>query len=500
MHIIHSWRPLTELIKSFSMKKLLIHLLALLSLTASAQSDITWLNGMNIAVTSFGNKHPRIALDRSGNPLVVWGRLSDQSVFFSRWNGTSFSTPLKVNPSWMQVATATWQGPQIASKGDTVYIVVKRWPEAYDTNHIYIFTSFNGGQSFKNPVELAIIGDSLSRFPTVETDADGQPMVAYMKFNPSMLETRWVVMKSSDFGASFSPAVKASGWGGSAEVCDCCPGALVCSGNNCAMLYRNNNANIRDSWLGLSTNKAGSFTTGWNIDNNNWMVMSCPSTGPDGIFIGDTLYSVFASGASGIFLSYLSKSSLSAASWVKTEGLTASIPGMNQQNFPRIASSGNAIGIVWKQIVNGSVHLPILFTSDISAGFPPAFDTVDVDDITNADIAISDGMVHVIWEDDISGTVKYRKGSYPVAPVAIPEKSQSAFEVFPNPVDGYLSITTPSGTPFSIEVINVKGEIIYSAECKQMTTEISTLSFPQGLYFVNLKSTGRNLTYRLIKQ
>src|ERR1035437_711952 len=117
------------------MKKILTYFILLLSFSGFAQSAITWTAGMNVSANSYGNLHPRMVVDHSGNPMIIWGRMSDASIFFSRWNGTAFTIPVKLNPSWISIATASWMGPDIASKGDTVYVVMKRTPEATDTNH-----------------------------------------------------------------------------------------------------------------------------------------------------------------------------------------------------------------------------------------------------------------------------------------------------------------------------------------------------------------------------
>ncbi len=399
------------------MKKLLLLTFVFLTIFASAQSGITWGMGMDIANSSHSNMHPRITLDAAGNPLVIWGRMSDESVLFSRWNGTMFTAPVALNSGGMTVATASWMGPDIASKGDTVYVVWRQTPESMDTSkHIFIARSFNGGVSFSAPVQVDNIGDSVSRFPTVSIDATGNPMVAFMKFNMSFGASRWVVAKSTDYGNTFSIDTKASGWGGSTEVCDCCPGALVLSGNTSAMLYRNNNSNIRDIWTGISTNGNTSFTSGFNVDNHNWSLSSCPSSGPDGVIIGDTLYSVFMNGASVNYRTYLSKSSLSSGAANSVSNLTGAITGLTQQNYPRIASYGNAMAIVWKQTVSGVAQLPILFTNNIAIGFPATYDTVDLSNITNSDVAIANGKIFVVWEDDNSGTVKYRTGTYTQSP------------------------------------------------------------------------------------
>ncbi|MBL7948096.1 MAG: exo-alpha-sialidase, partial [Bacteroidia bacterium] len=259
------------------MKLYLTFWIVLFHLSTTAQ--ITWTGAGEVATDTCSNMHPRISLDAAGNPLVVWGRMNDQTAFFSRWTGSAFSAPVILNPPWMPVATASWMGPDIASHGDTVYVVVKRIPESADTNRIFLFTSFDGGASFHNAVELGFIADSISRFPAVTTDASGNPLVAFMKFNASFLDSRWVVTRSSDYGTTFSPDTKASGWGGSAEVCDCCPGEIISNGNTCVMLYRDNNANLRDSWAGISADNAISFTNGCAVDDNNWVIAACPASG-----------------------------------------------------------------------------------------------------------------------------------------------------------------------------------------------------------------------------
>lgn len=486
------------------MRRILLLSLICMSTVVSAQSDITWSMGMDISTNTYGNMHPRMALDGIGNPLVVWGKMSDESVYFSKWNGTMFTTPVKLNPSWMTIATASWQSADIASHGNTVYVVVKRTPEVSDTNRIFIFTSFNAGVSFNNPVELGFIADSISRFPTVTTDATGNPIVAFMKFNSTFGDSRWVVTKSSDYGNTFSIDIKASGWGSSSEVCDCCPGAIISEGNSCAMMYRNNNANIRDSWTGISNDNATSFTSGFALENNNWMLMSCPSSGPDGVIIGDTLYSTFMNGGSGDYRTYLSKSSISAGAMSSVTTLTGSITGLSQQNFPRIANDGNAMAIVWKQTVSGAAQLPILFTNDIANGFPASSDTVDLDNITNADVAMSNGKVYVVWQDDASGTVKYRIGTYSPIVTGINEESEYNFSIYPNPATDKLNIASPHNKILSINIFNSLGENIYSVQATS-NLQIETSNFANGLYFIQVipmasGTQNKFFTQKFIKQ
>ncbi|MES2590214.1 MAG: T9SS type A sorting domain-containing protein [Bacteroidota bacterium] len=467
------------------------------------QAQITWEStDMDISNNSFGNMHPRLAKDRMGNPLVVWGRMSDKSVMFSRWNGTGFTTPMRLNPSGMDVATASWMGPDIASHGDTVYVIVKRTPEVTDTNYIYIIRSFDGGQNFVAPVRVDMIADSISRFPTIATDPLGNPLVAFMKFNSSFFESRWVVTKSADFGNTFSTDVLASGWDGSTEVCDCCPGSIVSDGNNSAVLYRNNNSNIRDSWMGVSTDNSSTYTAGCALEDNDWMIMACPSTGPDGIIIGDTLHSVFVNGASGDYLIYYSKASLSNVSMNSVNPIASNIAGLTQQNYPRIEKNGNAVGIVWKQVVNGSSELALLFTNDISMGFPQSPDTVDLGDVTNTDVIINNENIFVVWQDDNSNTVKFRMGSYNPSTAKVNKINlEETLSINPNPATNSITIETNFGESL-LSVHDLLGKEILNKQISHsennITIDIS--SWNKGIYMVTIQLKDKSLIQKIIKE
>lgn len=474
-----------------------IYLLFVLASAASisrAQNEITWGTGMNVATSSTGNDHPRMDVTRSGDPLIIWN--NSGKAMFSRWNGTAFTAPVVLNPLTMNVAGADWMGPDIAAHGDTLYVVFKQTPEASDTCHIYCVHSYNAGASFSPPVRVDYINDSISRFPTVTTDDSGNPIIGFMKFDPSFNDARWVVVRSADFGKTFSIDVKASGWSNVAStVCDCCPGAIICSGNNVAMLYRDNNSNIRDSWAGISFDKAISFAGGMNIDQKSWNIPACPSTGPDGIIIGDTLYSTFMSGASGKSLVYFGRASLSAISSTPAISLAATVPGMTLQNYPRIASDGTALAVVWKQVVSGSDQCVLRFAGNIANGLPAAYDTVDLNNITNADVSIRKGNIFVVWQDDNSGTVKYRKGTFASVTDSEEDALQASFSIFPNPASLTVNILFKKNID-DVRVEDFLGRSIYRGKPEEKNISIDVGK--AGIYFVTVISDGKKYTKKLV--
>ena len=97
-----------------------------------------------------------------------------------------------------------------------------------------------------------------------------------------------MVNKSNDFGNSFVGAVEASHLS-PGEPCDCCKSSLVIDNDNIYLLYRNNDNNVRNSFVAKSSNGGLSFDTYTDLDDFNWIVSSCPATTPKGIINNDSL-------------------------------------------------------------------------------------------------------------------------------------------------------------------------------------------------------------------
>ena len=480
------------------MKYLFLLFIFCAALFASAQT-LTWSAPLDVAMSMYGNQHPRVVLDGSGNPLLLWGD-SDKAMF-SRWNGTSFSTPVQVSPMPIQIFAQSWAGPDIAAKGDTVYVIYKQSPE--EVNHIFIVRSLDGGMTFSAPVQVDNIGTNVSRFPTLTVDNMGNPIVAFMKFDAGFGNARWVVSKSNDLGNTFMPDALASDWSGG-DVCDCCPAAIVSEGSNVAMLYRDNASNIRDSWAGLSTNGGTSFSNGWNIDEQNWMIMSCPSTGPDGVIVGDSLYSVFMNGANSSRV-YWSASSLSTLQKTPTQPLTGNITGLATQNYPRIASAGNALAIAWKQRVSNADQLVLRFTNNIANGLPDTLNMVAMAGVTNTDVVVNNGNIFVVWEDENSGTVKYRKATFTPLTSAISATQNNDFQLIasPNPASNDWKITGNSQLNMTkMALFNSMGEqILFNTIGKQtdVSTTIDNSELPKGVYILTVTNRQGSQNIRLIK-
>jgi hypothetical protein len=448
-----------------------------------AQTGITWSVPITVAGSEYDNLRPRLAADAAGNAMVLWGDGTGDNAYFSKWNGSAFTTPVKINPESADVFVSDWAGPDLASKGDTVYAVYKQDPEDYTP--AYIVRSFDGGASFSTPFAVEDIADSISRFPVVAVNTSGNPVVAFMKFNADFLDSRWSVAVSNDYGSTFFVDVRASGYEED-EVCDCCPGSLAIADNTIAMLYRNNKNNYRNMWAGISTNHGISFPAGIPVDDSNWTLNICPSSGPDGVIIADTLYTVFMSGAGGANRVYLSTTSLSNPESSSTKLLAEDIADLNSQNYPKIAHHDSALAIVWKQVVNNDAQIAFLYNDNLQDGFPVGVEVIAAstsNNLNNPDVFISNGKIHVVWQNNANNTIQYISGDYTLTGIQPAIVLQQDIEVYPNPASGILSINIAAE---SVKLFDLNGQQT-DAPYYPASKSIDVTSLLNGMYIMQIQ-------------
>ncbi|MBR9921155.1 MAG: T9SS type A sorting domain-containing protein [Bacteroidetes bacterium] len=479
----------------------LVFLLIVAELPTTLSAQINWGDPINVAPGSFGSNRPRICTNANNIPVIIWG--GSGNLWMSRYTGSEFTEPAQLNPDGTTIAEAYWMGPDIASHGDTLFVVYKETPEGDPDSHIWCRRSVDGGQNFEAPVKVENTGTDKSRFPVVTTDQDGHPVVGFMRFNDSFGEARWVVSRSNDHGLSFEPDILASGWSDpDSEVCDCCPGAISTEGNTIAMMYRDNNSNIRDSWAGLSYDNGDSFSAGMNIDQQNWMIMSCPSTGPDGFLHNDTLHAVFMNAASGTSRVFYNASNANTAEGSPGILLTDDIDNLALQNFPRIDQAGQMAAIVWTQVVAGKSELAFNFTENISVGLDANYDLLSLNNVDNADLSLTQDQVYVVWQTN-SGGLKFLKGD--ISSTSSIEEGGAGFDLLiaPNPTSNRLNIQ--SNTPITsgtISLFDARGNLVFIREIQDelsLNAEIDLSQLPPGLFYLDFKTDLGRLVKKVVK-
>ncbi len=202
-------------------------------------------------------------------------------------------------------------------------------------------------------------------------------------------------------------------------------------------------------------------------------------------------------------LVYYNKASLTDMSCQEASSMTEYVNGL-LQNYPRIANYGSAVAMLWQHSMNFSSQLGLYFTSDVTKGFPEDYDTVAFSNVINADVALSKDRIFVVWQDNNSGTVKYKSGRYETRVGVKDQNSFSLLNIYPNPsLEDWTISGTANSAMISLELLDVKGRIIFStnmpAPGNQFQVTIPNDELPIGIYFLRITDSSTTAVREVVK-
>ncbi len=437
--------------------------------------------------TGYNNLRPRISLTQNDVPVVIWGTSGTNPLYISRYNGSSFNLPIAVTPSGVDPYCANWTGPDIVSFGDDVWIVFDADINGY---RVYTMKSLDGGDSFGDTV---VVGDysGYNRFSSIGIDDNGNPMVVFMDHDLGWTNPNYVVSNSSDGGMSWNNAVSASNSVTNNEVCDCCPAEIISSDNIQTVLFRNNNNNIRDVWASTSNNGGISFN-GIDVDISSWYINACPSSAPHGLIRGDTLLSTWMSSGSGLTRVILGTSNILTGS-VQNIEIDPNISNSVIQNYPRIAGDDSVFGIVYQEYSSGSYDVYMSYSFDGTSNIETTGVLVN-DEVLgvqiNPDIVYSNGIFHIVFQDDKTNTVKYLTATISGVDIPLRNKNNS-ISIYPNPSNGKVYVEIPDflfEKSIEIKISDITGKFYESTLIENLFNNTIAVSLPQskGVYMLSV--------------
>jgi len=296
-----------------------------------------------------GYDRPRVVVTANSSPFVIWSKLSSpKAIRAKKWNGTAFGNAVNVVTS--DLMPTGFIGPEIAAKGDTVYLIFESLLHA---NHvIYLKKSFDGGLTFSDTIRVS--GNSNTHkfaMPNVAVRADGNPVISYMECLPNWTDWKQTVRTSFDFGMTFSSAADVSTLA-PGEPCDCCQATLVTNGNDDVFfLFRNDDNNVRNSYVAKSLDGGITFTATQDLDDVNWVLNSCPTSSPVGAVSGDSIMVIRRNGGSGV--NELYKSNVNINDLQKNYFTQVESSGSSLQDQPKVATDLAHFVSVWEENRNG---------------------------------------------------------------------------------------------------------------------------------------------------
>lgn len=428
------------------------------------QQGIEW--GPEITVAdgvTYGNMRPRMVVTPDNEPVIVFGKTGG-ALHIAKGNGTGFNAPVPILPAGVSSYIAYWTGPDIASHGDTVIAVFKALP--FETGKIYAVRSTDGGATFSDTIRVDSHVGGRVFLPALDMDPQGNPVVTYMVFSGSNSNPRYVTAHSDDAGQTFSPQIVMTS-GIAEEACDCCPSEMVVDGTREVLLFRNNDNNIRDIYAVLTNDGGTTIAAAENINNIEWSVNSCPSTGPAGIIIDDHLLSVSANKKTGEYRVYISSATVTDTD-ISYQGNVQPVEPTDpegSQNYPRISGENDTIVLVWEEKDPSNADIFCAVTVD---GTPEGLtvykeraNETTTGGQTNPEVIYRNGIVHLAYQDQGGSRLVYRRGV--IQSVAgLNEQQLVPFTVGPNPsTDGiFLLSDVPFNTIQSIQVTDLSGKVV----------------------------------------
>tara|TARA_B100001113_G_scaffold79612_1_gene62618 strand:+ start:511 stop:1785 length:1275 start_codon:yes stop_codon:yes gene_type:complete len=389
------------------MKKIISFLICLPFIVTGQQ--LNFENSVTISDGTNGFGRPRIALTNDG-PIIIWRKDSTPKVLkASKWNGSSFGQPYDICSS--DVIPSSWDGPEIATKGDTVYVVFTS--TATTQSSIMMLKSFDGGLSFSDTIRVSENNPSHKyRMGNIKIDYNGNPIVNYMQYLLNWTEPKQMVNRSINFGDSFLGGVEAS-QSAPGEPCDCCKASLVLDNDDIFLLFRNNNSNERNSYVSKSVDGGLTFNLVNDIDDYDWMVNGCPATGPLGVVYSDSLLIVRRSGATGndeIVYNKINKVDLNYSYTRNIDPIIGKI-----QDYPDITLNGDTIFIAWQDNRN---NIPDCFLSYSTSGVENLSlgikftDSLITGPKLNPDLVFKNNLIHLVYNNNGANSIEYIKGSF----------------------------------------------------------------------------------------
>ena len=344
------------------MKKVYFIFYSLLFLGCSdllAQVGIQWSAPVDISVTS-GNKSPVVGVLQDGSPALIWGNGS--TILFTKMVDGAFITPIPLSTGSNTPNIYSFGGIDMAIKDNQIYIVYENFNDG-----VFIIKSADGGESFQAPVNVYDpVPGKWATLSSVAIDDTGNPLVSVILENTNETQGQYIMMRSSDAGATFSPPVVASEPADGDYVCECCPSDIYTQGDDVWLIFRNNDNNLRDMWVTKSDDNGDTFDQGVDVDDTDWVINACPISGPKmAPLAGDSLMTIWKSGGSGSVR--VSISTLNAVTMEKGFEMTLPQTNMNAlQDGPNIAGSQDTIGIVWEENGFGANGVDLMFALSIN--------------------------------------------------------------------------------------------------------------------------------------
>jgi hypothetical protein len=247
------------------MKPIDFFLLALAICLTACQDKTTGSPGEIIAA----GQMPNAAMDRSGNPQLVFG--SGDSILYSSSTdrGRTFSSPILV-AIVPKLAASHMRGPQIAVTASGMVITA-----CNDLGDIFSFIKDESGNWSKTGKVNDV--DTMAKENLMALAADGDNAFAiWLDLRDG--HNKIFGSRSTDGGKTWSKNILVYA-SPDTTVCECCKPSVVVKGDNIYVMFRNQLMGNRDLYLVQSADGGNNFGKAEKVGLGSWALNGCPMDG-----------------------------------------------------------------------------------------------------------------------------------------------------------------------------------------------------------------------------
>ena len=249
-------------------------------LTLNAQVFI-FSENIRITNTSNDQKFPEITIDDNIIHLT-WVSINgnNKNIMYSKSEdyGESFSNPIQINFLDNVIVAYGQSGAKIDMHNNKVYITYT--DNRSGLTSIYLNVSDDYGETWQQEV---LISDTpyLNMYQDFEVDNNGNLHLVYYNYAANYdlddVRYRFSEVGDSEFNTSIVLGVVTDAM----EPCDCCqPDLEIDANGDIYVAYRNNEQNIRDTYIAVKRYEDEAFSEYFQASNLQDFIGFCPSSGP----------------------------------------------------------------------------------------------------------------------------------------------------------------------------------------------------------------------------
>jgi hypothetical protein len=342
-----------------------------------------------------------------GTLWLAWAANGTVSVAHSPDLGSTFSTPVAVNPKPLDLDWGPDSRPSIVvDKANRVFVAFARFRNSKFDGEVLFSRSLDGGNTFAAPSPITNNTES-QRFQTLALDTNGSLFAAWLdkrdrvpamvhgeKYVGAGLAFAW----SNDHGASFSSATIAQD-----NTCECCRLGVGFAGPGRPVIAFRNvfGGTVRDHAVMTFLNPQ---TPGpiHRISVDDWKIDACPHQGPTLAVTSDGTYHVvwFTQGSVRQGLFYASSSDGGATF---TQPMPIGDPKRNPARPYLLAAKGR-LWLAWKEFDGESTTVPVMQSRDNGHTWSAPKIAARTDDASDHPLLVSDGArVFLSWQTRVEG-------------------------------------------------------------------------------------------------